>query len=113
MAYGIFAGWRCHGIMTCPICAEDTLCFLLKFGGKICYFDCHRCLLPQDHPFRFERNTFIKDTIMTRGPPKHLNGPEILARLNDLKLKNMEIGLKVLEPCIIGLIDVVYGNSLM
>jgi hypothetical protein len=69
--------------------------------------------LPQDHPFRFERNTFIKDTIMTRGPPKHLNGPEILARLNDLKLKNMEIGLKVLEPCIIGLIDVVYGNSLM
>jgi hypothetical protein len=43
MAYGIFAGWSCHGILTCPICVEDTLCFRLKFGGKICYFDCHRC----------------------------------------------------------------------
>jgi hypothetical protein len=42
MAYGIFARWSCHGILTCPICVEDTLCFRLKFGGKICYFDCHR-----------------------------------------------------------------------
>ena len=86
MAYGIFAGWSCHGILTCPICVEDTLCFRLKFGGKICYFDCHRCFLPEDHPFRFDRNAFKKDTIVTRGPPKRLSGPEILARLNDLKL---------------------------
>jgi hypothetical protein len=42
--------------------------------------------LPEDHPFRFDRNTFKKDTIVTRGPPKRLSGPEILARLNDLKL---------------------------
>jgi hypothetical protein len=65
---------------------EDTLCFRLKFGGKICYFDYHRCFLPEDHPFRFDRNTFKKDTIVTRGPPKRLSGAEILARLNDLKL---------------------------
>jgi hypothetical protein len=84
MAYGV--RWSCRGILTCPICAEDTLCFRLKFGGKICYFDCHRCFLPEDHPFRFDRNAFRKDTIMMRGPPKHLSGPEILARLNDLKL---------------------------
>jgi hypothetical protein len=43
MPYGIFSGWCCHGILTCLICAEDTSCFLLKFGGKICYLDCHRC----------------------------------------------------------------------
>jgi hypothetical protein len=72
-AYGIVAGWSCHGILTCPICVEDILCFPLKFGGKICYFDCHRCFLPEDHPFRFDRNTFKKDTIVTRGPPKHLS----------------------------------------
>jgi hypothetical protein len=53
---------------------------------QICYFDCHRCFLPEDHPFRFDRNTFKKDTIVTRGPPKRLRGPETLARLNDLKL---------------------------
>jgi hypothetical protein len=86
MDYGIFAGWSCHGILTCPICIEDNLCFRLKFGGKICYFDCHMCFLPEDHPFRFDRNAFKKDTIVTRGPPKRLSGPEIVTRLNDLKL---------------------------
>jgi hypothetical protein len=86
MVYGIFAGWSCHGILTCPICGEDTLCFRIKFGGKICYFDCHRCFLPEDHRFRFDRNAFKKDTIVTRGPPKRLSGEEIFARLNDLKL---------------------------
>ena len=41
MAYGIFAGWSCHGILTCLICVEDTLCFRLKFGGKICRCRCN------------------------------------------------------------------------
>jgi hypothetical protein len=113
MAYGIFAGLSWHGILTCLICAEDTLCFRLKFGGKICYFNCHRCFLPQDHGFRFDRNAFRKDTIVMRGSPKRLSGPEILARLNNLKLNDMEIVLEVLEPSIIGLTNVVYGNSLM
>jgi hypothetical protein len=42
--------------------------------------------LPEDQPFRFDRNAFRKDIIVTRGPPKRLSGPEILARLNDLRL---------------------------
>jgi hypothetical protein len=42
--------------------------------------------LVEDHPFRFDRNAFKKDMIVTRGPPKCLSGLEILARLNDLKL---------------------------
>jgi hypothetical protein len=74
MAYGIFGGWSCQWILTCPIYAKYTLCFRLKFSGKICYFDCHRCFLPQD-PFRFERNAFKKDVIVTRGSPKRLSGP--------------------------------------
>jgi hypothetical protein len=77
MAYGIFIGWSCHVILTCLVCVEGTLCFRLKFGRKICNFCSHRCFLPQDHPFRFKRNAFRKDTIVTRGPPKHLSGPEI------------------------------------
>ncbi|KAL5647873.1 hypothetical protein ACJX0J_042228, partial [Zea mays] len=85
MAYGIFAGWSCHGKLTCPICGKDTDCFRLEFGGKICYFDCHRCFLPLDHPFRFEANQFRKDTIVTKGPPKRLSGAEIHAALDNLK----------------------------
>jgi hypothetical protein len=43
-------------------------------------------LFPQDHLFRLQRNAFGKGTIVTRGPPKCLSGPDILARLNDLEL---------------------------
>jgi hypothetical protein len=32
-------------------------------------------------------NAFRKDTIVMKGPPKCLSGPEIVARLNDLKVK--------------------------
>jgi hypothetical protein len=42
--------------------------------------------LPEDHPFRFDRNIFRKDMIVMRGPHKRLSGPDILVRLNDLKL---------------------------
>jgi hypothetical protein len=85
MAYSLFAGWSCHGTLTCPICGKDTDCFRLEFGGKICYFDCHRCFLPQKHPYRFEVNTFKKGTIVTKGPPRRLSGIEIEAMLNNLK----------------------------
>jgi hypothetical protein len=52
MAYGIFSGWNVHGRLTCPYCGKDIDCFCLSAGGKICYFDCHRCFLPLNHPFR-------------------------------------------------------------
>jgi hypothetical protein len=44
-----------HGRLTCPYCAKDTDCFCLSASGKICYFDCHRCFLPFNHPFRRQR----------------------------------------------------------
>jgi hypothetical protein len=47
--YHIFSGWSCNGLLICSICMKDTSCFCLKFGGKICYFDCHRRFLPLDH----------------------------------------------------------------
>jgi hypothetical protein len=34
MAYNLFAGWSCHGILTCPICVKDTGYFHLEFGGR-------------------------------------------------------------------------------
>jgi hypothetical protein len=52
MAYGIFARWNIHERLTCLIYCFGTDCFCLSAGGKISYFDCHRCWLRPKHPFR-------------------------------------------------------------
>jgi hypothetical protein len=44
-ACGVFAGWSIHKELTYPIYGSDTDCFCLMHGGKINYFDCHRCWL--------------------------------------------------------------------
>jgi hypothetical protein len=78
MAYGIFFGWSVYGRLTCPYCGQDTDCFRLSASGKICYFDCHRCFLPLNHPFRRQGKEFRKGTIVTKGPPKRRSGIEII-----------------------------------
>jgi hypothetical protein len=83
-AYDIFASWSIHKELTCPICGSDTDCFYLTHGGKISYFDCHRRWLPQKHKFRQEQNTLRKDTIVTKGPLKHLSGTQIVDMLDKL-----------------------------
>jgi hypothetical protein len=60
--------------------------FRLKFGGKISYFDCHRCFLPLDHEFRLDSNTFKKGNIVFEGLPRRLSGPEIADMLDSLVL---------------------------
>jgi hypothetical protein len=86
MVYNIFLGCSCNGILTCPICLKDTTCLHLKFGEKISYFDCHRCFLPLNHPFRLNRNAFKMDNIVLKGPRRRLNGPEIANMLDNLVL---------------------------
>jgi hypothetical protein len=86
MAYAIFAGWSTHGRLTCPYCDSDTYCFHLAHRGKITYLDCHRRWLPRKHPFRSDKKNFIKNIVITKGPPKHLNVAEIYAQLNNLVL---------------------------
>jgi hypothetical protein len=66
---------------------KDRSCFCLKFRGKICYFDCHRCFLPLDHPFRLDSDAFKKDNIILEGPPRRLSGAEIADMLDNLILK--------------------------
>jgi hypothetical protein len=78
MAYCIFIGWSIDGRLTCPIWRSDTDCFHLTAGGKISYFDCHRHWLPPKHPFRMQRDSFMKDTVIKKGPPKHLSMLELL-----------------------------------
>jgi hypothetical protein len=73
----VFSRWSMHGRLTCPYCGQDTYCFRLSAGGKICYFVCHRCFLPLNHPFRRQRKEFRKGTIITKGLPKRHSGIEI------------------------------------
>jgi hypothetical protein len=65
---------------------KDTSCFRLKFGGKISYFDCHRCFLSLDHPLRLDSDSFKKGNIVLEGPPKRLSDPEIIDMLDNLVL---------------------------
>jgi hypothetical protein len=85
-AYNIFSRWCCNGLLTCPLCMKEASCFRLKFGGKISYFDCHRCFLPLDHEFRLDSDTFKKGNIILEGPPRCLSGLEIADMLNNLVL---------------------------
>jgi hypothetical protein len=71
---------------------EKTSCFRLKFGGKISYFDCHRCFLPLDHEFRLDSNTFKKGNIVLEGPPRRLKGLEIADMLDNLVPNKEENG---------------------
>jgi hypothetical protein len=68
------------------MCLEDTSCFRLKFDGKISYLDCHRCVLPLDHPFRLDSDTFKNDNIILEGQPWRLSGLEIADILDNLVL---------------------------
>jgi hypothetical protein len=86
MAYITFARWGIHWRLTCLICDLDTDCFHLTYGGKIYYFDYRRSWLPPKHPFRMQNDSFRKDTIMKKVPPKRLNGTEIANNLEKLVL---------------------------
>jgi hypothetical protein len=86
MAHGIFARWSVYGRLTCPICGSNTDYFHLTACGKINYFDCHRHWLPLKHPFRMQKDCFRKDTVIKKGPPKLLSGPETAENLSKLVL---------------------------
>jgi hypothetical protein len=86
MAYDIFVGWSIHGRLTCLICHFDIDCFRLTLGEKISYFDCHQRWLPPKHPFKTQKDSFRKDTVVKKGPPKRLSGLETTENLSKLVL---------------------------
>jgi hypothetical protein len=104
--------------LTCPYCGSDTDCFRLAHGGKITYYDCHRRWLPRKHPFRSDKKNFIKNTVVTKGPPKRLNAAEIFAQLNNLvlnekgdKYEGFRVGHNWTHIC--GLWELPYMSSLI
>ncbi|XP_071687645.1 uncharacterized protein [Rutidosis leptorrhynchoides] len=83
-AYAMLSGWSTHGRLACPYCMGDTNAFRLNEGGKLCWFDCHRILLPERHPFRRDKKGFKKgiSQLSTTIPPE-LTGDEILSQVSN------------------------------
>jgi hypothetical protein len=112
LAYDKFAGWCVHGRLNCPICMDDTNAFRLQHDKKVSFFDCHRRLLPSNHPFRNGTRSFLKGKTIRKGPPKQKFGADIIKMLDDLKASKNGV-FEVMVKITTGHIKIVFGNSLM
>ncbi|KAJ0824636.1 putative Transposase-associated domain-containing protein [Helianthus annuus] len=65
-AYAMLSGWSTHGKLACPYCSNESGSFRLPFGGKPCWFDCHRQHLPAKHCFRKDKTNFRKNKMVSR-----------------------------------------------
>ncbi|GJX21699.1 hypothetical protein Tco_0226144 [Tanacetum coccineum] len=93
LAYGMLFGWSTSGKKACPYCLDNTKAFSLSNGRKVSWFDCHRQFLPERHPFRRNKNDFIKNRIELSPSPLILTGTEVINQIDDFSLKKVtEIG---------------------
>ena len=72
----MLSGWSTLGALSCPVCQDQLHGTYLQYGGKVSWFDCHRCFLPQNHAFMRNRNAFMKGR-MVHGQPPHRLTPEM------------------------------------
>ncbi|XP_058731844.1 uncharacterized protein LOC131603526 isoform X1 [Vicia villosa] len=82
-AYGMLSGWGTQGRLACPYCMGSTDSFTLRYGGKSCWFDCHRRFLPMDHPFRKSKKRFSKNKIKKKKPPYMFTGHDVWEAVRD------------------------------
>ncbi|XP_076907510.1 uncharacterized protein LOC143563991 [Bidens hawaiensis] len=68
-AYAMLSGWSTHGRLACPYCLNKSGSFQLQFGGKTCWFDCHRQHLPSKHCFRKDKINFQKNEAVKHERP--------------------------------------------
>jgi hypothetical protein len=85
LVYDIFSGWCVHSILCCSICMGDSQAYRLEHGKKETFFDVHRCLLPYNHPFRKDTESFRKGKRVRDGPPKRQTGENIMKQHRELK----------------------------
>lgn len=88
-AYGMLSGWSTAGKKACPYCMESSKAFSLKNGGKVSWFDCHRQFIPHDHPFRRNRNDFIKNRVELSQSPMTLTGEQVIEQIDAFELKKV------------------------
>ena len=78
-AYSMLFGWSTARQLACPYCMEDSNSFRLN-----------RKFLELDHPFRCNKNAFMKEKkIVTIVTPSVRSGSEILSIIDHLGLKKV------------------------
>ncbi|XP_076939329.1 uncharacterized protein LOC143607978 [Bidens hawaiensis] len=86
-AYAMLSGWSTHGKLACPYCSSESGSFQLQFGGKPCWFDCHRQHLPARHCFLKDKVNFLKDkTVSSVRCIPQPTGEEIWQIVKDLPI---------------------------
>ena len=90
-AYGMLSGWSTAGKLACPYCGNQSKAFSLKYGGKCSWFDSHRQFLPLDHPYRRNKDAFLKNRVEKSQPPLRLSGEDVWDNVCDLP-KITEVG---------------------
>lgn len=83
-AYGMLSGWSTHGKLACPYCMDKMNADFLPHSKKPSWFDCHRCFLPEDHPFRKQRFNFTKGKEDHNEPPPRLSGDDMFEAVSRL-----------------------------
>jgi hypothetical protein len=64
---------------------DDFDVFRLNHNKKVTFFDCHRIFLPLNHPFKSDKQSFLKDKTVRKGSPKRKLGAGITKILDDPK----------------------------
>ncbi|GJU10789.1 hypothetical protein Tco_1133185 [Tanacetum coccineum] len=96
-AYGMLSGWSTAGKKACPYCMENSKAFSLSNGGKVSWFDCHRQFLPEDHPFRRNKNDFIKNRAELSQCPLTLTGEQVIDQIDQFNHRGVEERVASLE----------------
>ena len=68
---------------------ENTDAFTLRKGGKQTWFDSHRKFLPDDHPFRRNKISFIKNRSVSKSSPPIRTGEYLLKEIEQIGLRRV------------------------
>ena len=82
----MLSGWSTVGKLACPYCGNDSDAFYLANGCKISWFDNHRKFLLPNHPFRRNKQRFLKNKVVLAPPPRNRSGEDILQEIEELRL---------------------------
>jgi hypothetical protein len=63
---------------------DDSNTFRLRHDRKVSFFDCHQSFLPLSHELRSDKQSFLKDKPVRKGPPKRKLRADIVKMFDDL-----------------------------
>ena len=77
-------GWSTVGRLACPYCMSQSKAFSLKYGGKCSWFDSHHQFLPLDHPYRRNKDAFLRNRVERSQPLVRLSREDVWEEVSNL-----------------------------